>query len=122
MAYYTLNRDLLLGSTMGYLVEFKKDEPGFIPTPMHREVEALGAEPVEAPPESDVDLKDATPKDPKERAKAVREAIEALTLRNRREDFTAGGMPTQKALSEYLGWSPSVKERDIIMANMAKGE
>lgn len=121
-SYFVLNRDLHLPSTTGHSVAFKKGEPTFVPAPMHREVLALGAERTEAEPEAVIDTKDKTPQDPDERAKQIEDAIRALTLRNRREDFTAGGAAHLKALAEYLGWTPNGKERDVVMANMAKAE
>lgn len=122
MSYFVLNRDLHLPSTSGHAVEFKKGEPVFVPTPMHREVLALGAERTEAAPVETIETKDKTPQDPAERAKQIEDAIRALTLRNKREDFTAGGTAHLKALAEYLGWTPSGKERDLVSAEMAKAE
>lgn len=119
---FILNRDKTIASTSGHCVEFKKDVPTYVPPPMHKEVLGLGAVPTEEIPESTVDLKDKTPSDPDERASQLKGAIEALTLRNRREDFTAGGAAHLKALAEYLGWTPQAKERDLVMADMAKVE
>lgn len=119
---FTLNRNLTLASTSGHAIVFVKDEPIFVPPPMYKEVKALGAIPQEDEPEVAVDTKDKTPQDPDERASQIKGAIEALTLRNRREDFTAGGAAHQKALAEYLGWTPTAKERDLVMAEMAKAE
>lgn len=119
---FTLNRNKTVASTSGHAVTFEKDVPTFVPTIMHKEVLALGAVPEEDIPEPTVDLRDKTPQDPDERTSEIKGAIEALTLRNKREDFTAGGAAHLKALSEYLGWTPSAKERDLVMANIAKGE
>lgn len=117
---FTLNRTKTVASTTGHAVAFEKDVPTFVPTIMHKEVMAIGAVPEEDIPEPTIDLRDKTPQNPDERASEIKGAIEALTLRNKREDFTAGGAAHLKSLAEYLGWTPSAKERDLVMADMAK--
>jgi hypothetical protein len=108
---FTLNRDLVHASTLGHCVEFKKGEPTFVPEPLHREVLAMGAE-----PESELDLPETgnpnEPKDAGERYKAIVAAFEALTLRNNRDDFDAGGKPKLQPLREQLGFGVDAKERD----------
>ncbi len=117
--YFVLNRDRTIASTTGHCVEFKKDQPTFVPPPMWQEVQNLGAVPTEDIPEDLSAPVSKAPTEPAEREKAIREAIEALTLKNNRDDFNAGGKPNLKPLSDFLGWSVSAKERDLVIGKMA---
>lgn len=117
--FFILNRDRTIASTSGHCVEFKKDEPTFVPPPMWQEVQNLGAVPTDEIPEDLNAPVSKAPTEPAEREKAIREAIEALTLKNNREDFNAGGKPNLKPLSDFLGWSVSAKERDAVIGKMA---
>lgn len=117
--YFVLNRDRVIASTSGHCVEFKKDQPTFVPPPMWQEVQNLGAVPTEDIPEDLSAPVSKAPTEPAEREKAIREAIEALTLKNNRDDFNAGGKPNLKPLSDFLGWSVSAKERDLVIGKMA---
>lgn len=117
--YFVLNRDRVIASTTGHCVEFKKDQPTFVPPPMWQEVQNMGAIPTEDIPEDLNAPVSKAPVEPAEREKAIREAIEALTLKNNREDFNAGGKPNLKPLSDFLGWSVSAKERDAVIGKMA---
>lgn len=117
--FFVLNRDRALVSTMGLSVNFKKDVPVFVPPPLWREAREMGAEPTDELPEDTGVAVSKAPTDPAEREQAIREAIEALTLRNQRDDFNAGGKPNLKPLADFLGWSVSAKERDLVMLKMA---
>lgn len=117
--HFVLNRDLSLASTSGHCVDFKKDVPTFVPPPMWTEVQALGAEPTEDIPEELKPPVSKAPTDPAERESAIREAIEALALRNNRDDFGAGGKVHPKVLSDFVGWSVSAKERDTVLSKIA---
>lgn len=120
--HFILNRDLNLASTSGHAVAFKKDTPTFVPPPMWAEVKALGAEPTEDIPEDMLPPVSKAPTDQAERDAAIVEAIHALTLKNQREDFTAGGTPHLKPLSDFVGWTVSAKERDRVISKMANGD
>lgn len=117
--YFVLNRDRVVASTTGHCVEFKRDQPTFVPQPMWAEVRALGAEATEDLPEDTGVAVSKAPTDPAERERAIVDAIEALTLKNDRDDFNAGGKPNLKPLSDFLGWSVSAKERDAVLGKMA---
>lgn len=122
MTHFVLNRNLSLASTSGHAIEFVKDIPTFVPPPMHKEVLALGAEPTEdLPPDLLANVSKA-PEDQDERDRQIREAIEALTLKNNRDDFNAGGKPNLKPLSDFVGWTVHAKERDRVLAEIAKGD
>lgn len=117
--HFILNRDLVLASTSGHCVEFKKDQPTFVPPPMWTEVQKLGAEPTEDIPVDPLAPVSKAPEEQSERDEAIREAILALTLKNQREDFGAGGRPHLKPLSDFVGWTVSAKERDRVIGKMA---
>lgn len=117
--YFILNRDRVVASTSGHSVEFKRDVPTYVPPPMWAEVKQLGAEPTEDSPEETGAAVSKAPTDPAEREQAIIEAIEALTLKNDRDDFNAGGKPNLKPLADFLGWSVNAKERDQVIAKMA---
>lgn len=116
---FTLNRNLTHASTLGHTVEFVKDEPTFVPPPLWNEVRKLGAEPEDEIVEDPVLAGSKMPEDQAERDRQIRDAIMALTLKNEREDFGAGGKPHLKPLSDYTGWSVSAKERDRVIARIA---
>lgn len=117
--YFILNRDLELASTSGHSVSFKKDIPTFVPPPLWNEVKALGAEPTEEIPVDPLEPISRAPTEQSERDAAIKEAIMALTLKNEREDFGAGGKPNLKPLSDFVGWTVNAKERDRVMAQIA---
>lgn len=118
--HFILNRDKDIASTTGRSVSFKKDVPTFVPPQMHKEVLALGAEPTEDLPEDTNAPVSKAPEDQDERDRQIRDAIEALTLANNRDDFNAGGKPNLKPLSDFVGWTVSAKERDRVLAEIAK--
>lgn len=111
---FVLNRNRVVASVHGHVINFIKGEPTHVPPEMYQEVIAVGGV-----PEDDVDLDPPKrsavnePVDPVEREAALFAAFEALVLRNKREDFTAGGQPHPKALARELGWQVSNKERDL---------
>ena len=110
---FKLPRNLRVVSTFGHSVEFVKDEFTHVPPIMHAQVVELGATPEEElPPE--VKPVDTEPRMPQEREDALFAVFETLAVRNRREDFTAGGAPHPNAIAQILGWKPSNRERDIV--------
>lgn len=108
---FTMQRDRVVASTSGHAVAFKKGVPVYVPAEMHTEVMNLGAEPDEALPEPTAPVS-KEPTDPAVRQKAIFGAFETIALRNRREDFTAGGTPHLKVLFTELGWPVDARERD----------
>lgn len=113
---FVFARERTLSSVFGHVIHFPKGEPTHVPPEMYKEVMAAGGV-----PEEEIDLD--PPKDPSQkyepvdaeaREQAVFDAFEKITVRGKREDFTAGGQPHGKALSVELGWSLSNKERDLL--------
>lgn len=118
--HFILNRDLELASKLGRSVSFKKDQPTFVPPQLHKEVMALGAEPTEDMPVDPAAAVSKAPEDQEVRDAAIEDAIKALTLKNQREDFGAGGKPNLKPLSDFVGWTVNAKERDRVLAKIAQ--
>lgn len=110
---FTLNRDKVLASTRGHTIEFIKGEPVEVPHDMVSEVMAIGAIPEEDLPEENT-LPDAEPADPQARKALIVDAMEKMALRNKREDFTASGLPDVRALKEIIGFGIHHKERDAL--------
>ena len=112
---FVFNRARTVSSKYGHVIFFDKGVPTHVPPEMYQEVLAVGGA-----PEEDIDLDppkpdDAEePTDPVSRRAAMYAAFEALSLRGKREDFTAGGQPHPKALAKELGWQVSNKERDLM--------
>jgi hypothetical protein len=110
---YVAHRDLTFISTSGRSVEFKKGEPTYAPPQMHAELVANGIMPTEEIPEP---AKGDGPQEPTaatEREAALFAAYEKMSLANKRESFTASGMPQLAPLSKELGWAVDAKERDV---------
>lgn len=110
---FTLNRNKVLASTRGHTIEFIKGEPVEVPHDMVSEVMAIGAIPEEDLPEENT-LPDAEPADPQARKALIVDAMEKMALRNKREDFTASGLPDVRALKEIIGFGIHHKERDAL--------
>jgi hypothetical protein len=115
---FVMHRDRTVPSTLGHVIEFKKGVPMHVPPALHRLVLEAGGEPEEELKEDPRDPKTPTgkvePGDPQEREKQILDAMEMLATENKRENFTAGGAPHNKALTALLGWAPDAKERDTL--------
>ena len=112
---YISPRTQTVSSTSGRSVECVKGEPTYAPPQMHAELIAKGiipADPVDEPDEAPTGPQE--PVLPHEREAALFKVYEAMTLRGKREDFTAQGAPHLAVLSKELGWTNPVaaKERD----------
>lgn len=114
---FVFHRARTVSSVFGHSIAFEKGVPTHVPPEMYREVMAVGGVPED---ELDLDKPAPTgpqePVDPVERKAAIFAAYEAMALRNKREEFTAGGQPHLKALAKQLGWSVADKERDLTWA------
>lgn len=113
---FTFQRDRVIASKFGHSIFFPKGVPTHVPPEMVAEVVAAGGisdEEVDLDPPKPVEGK-TEPVDPTERKKAVFAAFEAMILRNRREEFTAAGVPHGRSLAKELGWSLPNQERDLL--------
>jgi hypothetical protein len=115
---FIMRRDRTVASTLGHAIEFKKGVPTHVPPALIKQVLEVGGEPADAEELKD-DPRDEKPAggktepgDPDEREKQILEAMELIVTEGKRESFTAGGAPHNKALTALLGWAPDAKERD----------
>lgn len=120
MPEFVLNRDWPLQG-FGHSINFKKDEPTWVPPLLVPGAVAIGAQPVDGgvvnvlPPE-EVPVAELTPQ---EREILLFTAFEELEGRSGksddyREDFNAQGLPNVKALAKITGFTPSSKERNEV--------
>ena len=110
---FVLHRTRTICSVQGHAIEFIKGQLTHVPPSMHAEVMAAGAIPEHEIEDPELGKDEARePTDPQERQNELFNAFEAITLRGRREDFTAAGAPHAKALEAALGWRVEAKERD----------
>lgn len=119
---FVLHKTRVVASTMGLAIEFEKGVPMFVPPYMYNEVLAIGAVPESELAEDD--LKTGNPGEivePVARKEAIMKALEAIALRNVREEFTAGGAPHNAVLAKELGWPVPAKERDTSWAEFKAG-
>lgn len=101
----TLNRDFTLNSLYGHSIHFEKDKPTYVPPILHAAALSVGAQAASGADLIKEDEKpEGAPVDLVERDNAILAAIKVLVDRNDRDDFTAAGMPSVKALSTELGW------------------
>lgn len=110
---FVMHRNRTIVSTSGHAIEFVKGELTHVPPAMYEQVMAAGGVPEEEidldpPKEGEV----IEPADPVTRQKEIFKAMEKVTLRGKREEFTASGAPHAKVLSTELGWTVQNKERD----------
>lgn len=109
---FVMHRNRTIASLSGLSIEFKKGELTHVPPCMYDEVLAAGGVPETEIAEPDPGEGPVEPTDPVARQKAIFAAMETITLRGAREDFTAAGAPHAKALTKHLGWNVDNKERD----------
>lgn len=119
---FVLQKNRVVASTMGLAIEFEKGVPTFVPPYMYQEVIAVGAIPESEL--TDDELKTSSPGEiiePVARKEAILKALEAIALRNIREEFTAGGAPHLAVITKELGWAVPAKERDIAWVEFKVG-
>ena len=110
---YIAPRKMTVSSLSGRSISFEKGVPKSAPPQMHAELIALGIVPAEEIPEPEETSGPKEPTVPHEREAALFIAFNKIVLRNRREDFTAVGIPHSAVLVKELGWSGlGAKERD----------
>lgn len=109
-----LNRDLILGSTLGHRIRFIKDQETRVPDIMIEECVAIGALRVDGKDHFEELIKETgeiQPMSPEARQAAVLEALTDIIKSNSREDFTAAGNPTLKALGAKTGFKVDKNEQ-----------
>jgi hypothetical protein len=119
---FVLNRDHVFASTLGHSIRFEKNEPTYVPPALYREVMGIGAIPDEEVPEDKKESTSTEPTEPHLREKAMVEVFEKLVLANKSGDFTAGGVPKDKAMERELGWAVDSKETAELWKKFKAGE
>ena len=117
-----MNRTVTLASTLGHIVNFKKDEEIFVPAILAREAASMGAVAVDgsdmhAEPVSE---KPTQPVSPSERLDVVRRVVEEIIEDNLREDFTASGNPKVTIVSERAGFKVDGTEVKTVLRERAE--
>jgi len=121
---FVSQRDIVVTSTQGYSIEFKKGEPTHVPRAMHKEVLDKGIVAVDAADAAAVTVEAAppavlvAPEDGDARKEKIVEAIRATVKRNSSKDFTAAGVPTAGAVSALTGWRAEPSEIRAAWAEM----
>ena len=114
MSYMVLNREYTLMSLAGRAINFHKNKPVWVPPECEKEALRIGAEGVD----EKMDILDPAENAPApeltndERKALVKEAFIDMLSENKREDFTAQGVPATPALATVLGFAVTAKERD----------
>ena len=119
-------RDFRLSSLKGYVINFVRDEPAWVPPHVYKEALAIGAVPCEEQPEAE-----EKPEDEKEKIKAesrenaarleaeakteyIKQACMALLARADSTDFKADGYPkVNKVIAEMSPESPRPTASEI---------
>lgn len=111
---FMFSRERTIASVMGLSLKFEKDVPMNVPSYMYKEVLAAGGVPESEWTEEDVKsmAKNTGPADSDERKIAIFDAFDKLVLENNLDNFTAGGSPHAKAVTELVGFPVDAKERD----------
>lgn len=115
MPMMKLRRAFRLATIKGHSVNFLKDTPVFVPDAIVADAVAIGAEVAEGEAKVDVTPADpparnAGPADAALRESQMLDAMAVLVAENLRENFTAGGVPSQKAMERLLGYDVARKE------------
>ena len=105
---------MTVSSLSGRSVELLKGVPTHCPPQMHDELIARGVVPAEEMPEPEVAEGPQEPTDPVARRAAIFASFKKLSLRAKREEFTASGVPHLAVLAMDLGWPMVAKERDAM--------
>ncbi len=115
MPDFVLNRDYPLRSMSGHMINFTKGNPTWVPPACVKEAVAIGAQPVDGPVEVlDPEVVESIVPEGVERKDLIFAAFEDLEAKNEREEWTASGMPTSKALEKTLGFEVDSKERNAL--------
>lgn len=115
MPDFVLHRDYALRSMTGHMINFKKGDPTWVPPACVKEAVAIGAVAVDGPVDVlDPEVKESVVPEGEERKELIFAAFEDMEAKNDREDWTASGMPTSKALEKILGFEVDSKERNAL--------
>lgn len=119
MAQFVLNRNHTVISVAGFNIQFVKGIPTTVPAVCIQEVLAIGAERIDAPQDDGMGEAPQAAADPigQERIDSLYTCFDELVATNKREDFTAQGVPHVKAIKATVGFTVDNKERDKVWAD-----
>lgn len=116
---FVSNRNIVVRSTSGHSIDFKKGEPTYVPPQMREFVLEKGILPVDGeglpvdPAENTVVLEEKpillAPDDGDELDKQILAVVEKIVSRNNADDFAGGGCPSAKAVSHALHYKVDQK-------------
>lgn len=116
MPLLVLNRNYVLRSLAGRSFEFRKGVAVDIPEMCYREAIAIGATPADGsdPNVLEDEKFDRAPSDPTTRRNDIMKAILQIVGKNDRQEFSAGGLPHVDAVREFIGYSVSREEIQVV--------
>jgi len=111
---FTLQRNYTHVSLTGHVLNFKKNDPVYVPPECRKEVMQIGA----IPDEGEIDILgpegvQSVPLTIDERETALAAAFEKLVARNGRTDFTGQGLPATNAVASLVPFEPTRKEIEV---------
>lgn len=109
MPYFELNRDHVLATTRGHVLNFAEGEKTWVPPECVQDVIAIGGKRLGAEEKPSTRVEFVEPQG-EARDEAFKTAFELLTSKNERSEFTGTGVPTAKALKELLGFAADKSE------------
>lgn len=122
MAEFVLARTFRFISGNGHSVQFEKGVPTYVPIACHREVQEIGAVPLENVEPILGYEKEAVPElSFDDRRSQLIAAFKRLQDRNAREDFTGQGVPSVTALRKIVDFSIDRKEIEALWREYIEG-
>jgi hypothetical protein len=119
MPEFVLNRDYTMRTLYGHVIDFKKGQPTYVPPICAREAAAIGAEGVDGKVDVlDPEEQPVIPMSPEDREESIIAAFKVMQERNERNDFTASGGPSIKALEKILEFDVDKREVDTLWAGL----
>jgi len=110
---YVANRDVEVRTVLGHVIRFKKDQPKFIPVEVRPMLINYGILPVDPDAEEEEEAAPVAALDTTlSRDEQLDAAVQLVRKRNDPDDFTAGGIPSKKALEDITGFDVTVGERN----------
>lgn len=107
---FTLNRDKVVNSNKGHVIEFVKGVPTYVPKEVWEEALAVGAQPVEEINMDADEVKKSNAPNGEERELLITAALEQTSEKNMPNDFTATGVPKTDVISDIVGFKVKADE------------
>lgn len=101
---FVSNRNIVVGGTMGYAIEFKAGVPQEVPKRMWDECMSRGILPEDDLPEDAPTPVGAVPDDEAVIEARIIDAFKTIVTRQQRGDFTGAGYPSVASVSQLVGF------------------